>query len=152
MTIFLKMLVCTVALAAIPSGTIAQEAMTPGKPIPFLPVADEPAPELYVEPPLAGPLADRGIAIIPYRTANFRILAIFGSVAANVSPRAGHLHVSVDDSAWRWADAGDNAAVVVAGLPPGQHKVLIELATPEHKVFMGKAVTFVVPAMPAHHH
>ena len=44
------------------------------------------------------------------------------------------------------ADAGDNDAVVVNGLPAGPHKILIELATPEHKVLTGKSVTFVVPA------
>jgi hypothetical protein len=65
-----------------------------------------------------------------------------------VSPRAGHLHVSVDDLPWRWADAGDNESVVVVGLPPGPHKILIELATPEHEVVAGKAVSFIVPAAP----
>lgn len=114
---------------------------------PFLPVANEPAPELVVDPPLAAPLA-RGAVIIPYRTTHFRILPIFGPGAADVSPRAGHLHVSVDDLPWRWADAGDNDSVVVVGLPPGPHKILIELATPEHEVLTGKAVSFVVPATP----
>ena len=77
-----------------------------------------------------------------------------------MSPRAGHLHVSVDDLPWRWADAGDNESVVVVGLPPGPHKVLIELATPEHMVLVGKAISFVVPpatkaaapAAPEHQH
>jgi len=129
------------------------------KSTPFLPVADEPAPELFVDPPLAAPLA-RGAVIIPYRTRHFRILPIFGSGASDVSPRAGHLHVSVDDLPWRWADAGDNESVVVVGLPPGPHKVLIELATPEHMVLVGKAISFVVPpatkaaapAAPEHQH
>jgi uncharacterized protein DUF6130 len=31
------------------------------------------------------------------------------------------------------------------GLPPGQHKVLIELANPEHHIFTGQTVTFTVP-------
>lgn len=111
----------------------------------FVPVENEPPAELFVDPPLAGPLA-RGAVIIPYRTAHFRILPIFGATAIDVSPRVGHLHVSVDDLPWRWADAGDNGAVVVNGLPAGPHKILIELATPEHKVLTGKSVTFVVPA------
>jgi len=125
-------------------------AQPPGeerKATPFLPVVNEPAPELFVDLPLAAPLA-RGAVIIPYRTRHFRILPIFGSGAADVSPRSGHLHVSVDDLPWRWADAGDNESVVVVGLPPGPHKILIELATPEHKVLAGKAVSFVVPAAP----
>lgn len=138
-----------VALAAVLALGLAPAASAhPGrveeKATPFLPVANEPAPELFVDPPLAGPLA-RGAVIIPYRTKHFRILPIFGAGAADVSPRAGHLHVSVDDLPWRWADAGDNETVVVVGLPPGPHKILIELATPEHRVVAGQAVTFVVP-------
>lgn len=117
------------------------------KAIPFLPVANEPPAELHVEPPLAAPLA-RGAVIIPYRTKNFRILPIFGAGASDVSPRAGHLHVSVDGLPWRWADAGDNAAVVVVGLPSGPHRLLIELATPEHGVLVGREISFVVPPLP----
>jgi hypothetical protein len=138
--------VLTAAALGFVQVAAAQPADDVRKATPFLPVADEAAPELFVDPPLAAPLA-RGAVIIPYRTRNFRILPVFGSGAADVSPRAGHLHVSVDDLPWRWADAGDNESVVVVGLPPGPHKVLIELATPEHKVLAGKAVSFVVPAV-----
>lgn len=113
----------------------------------FVPIQNEPPAELEVDQPLAGPLA-RGAAIIPYRTRHFRILPIFGAAAVAVSPRAGHLHVSVDDLPWRWADAGDNGAVVINGLPAGPHKVLIELATPEHRVITGKAISFVIPPLP----
>jgi hypothetical protein len=35
--------------------------------------------------------------------------------------------------------------VVVAALPPGPHKVLIELALPNHKVIAAQTVTFVIP-------
>lgn len=124
----------------------------------FVPISHEPPAELFVDAPLAGPLA-RGAVIIPYQTKHFRILPIFGASAVNVSPRAGHLHVSVDDLPWRWADAGDNGAVVVNGLPPGPHKILIELATPEHKVLTGRSVSFIVPDLtkatgiePSHDH
>ena len=61
-------------------------------------------------------------------------------------------HVTVDDAPWHWADAGDNHAVVVAGLPPGPHKVLIELADPMHRVITGQTVSFVVPAGAGHAH
>lgn len=114
----------------------------------FVPVANEPPAELSVDPPLAAALA-RGAVIIPYRTKHFRILPIFGTNALDVTPRAGHLHVSVDDLPWRWADAGGNGSVVVNGLPAGPHKILIELALPDHKVIAAQAVTFVVPASPA---
>jgi hypothetical protein len=35
--------------------------------------------------------------------------------------------------------------VVVVGLPPGPHKVLIELADPTHKVITSQEVSFLVP-------
>jgi len=141
------LLVAALALAA-PATVAAQSAETERDASQFVPIEKEPAAELFVDAPLAGPLA-RGAVIIPYRTAHFRILPIFGAAATAVSPRAGHLHVSVDDLPWRWADAGDNGAVVVNGLPPGPHKILIELATPEHEVLTGKSMSFVVPAAPA---
>ena len=62
------------------------------------------------------------------------------------------MHVTVDDLPWHWADAGANNTIVVAGLPAGQHKVLIELATPDHKVISGQTVTFTVPPTASHAH
>jgi len=132
------------ALAVILSASVAAQSPTYQKATPFVPIENEPAAELFVDQPLPGPLA-RGAVIIPYRTKHFRILPVFGSSALEVSPRAGHLHVSVDDLPWRWADAGDNGGVVINGLPPGPHKVLIELATPVHGVLTGKEVKFVIP-------
>ena len=117
------------------------------KATPFLPIQDELPAKLFVDPPLAEPLAQRGAAVIPYRTENFRILPIFGPAAKEVSPRAGHLHVSVDDLNWHWADAGDNSTVVVVGLSPGGHSVLIELALPDHQVIAGQRVNFTVPSL-----
>ncbi|PJR09284.1 DUF6130 family protein [Sinorhizobium meliloti] len=118
----------------------------------FLPIKNEPAPRLFVDQPLLRPLITRGVAIIPYRAENFRILPVFGAGATDVSPRAGHLHVSIDDLPWRWADAGGTGAIVLTGLPPGEHKVLIEMATPEHEVLGGKLVKFTVPATDGSHH
>jgi hypothetical protein len=78
---------------------------------------------------------------------NLRIVPVFGAGAVDVSPRIGHLHVTVDDLPWWWADAGDNNTVDIAGLPPGEHKVKIELVDPDHNVFSGQVVTlnFTVP-------
>ncbi|WP_374373102.1 DUF6130 family protein [Dongia sp.] len=115
----------------------------------LLPVANEPAPQLTLEAPLAGPLA-RGVVLLPYRVENLRILPVLGEGANNVSPRVGHLHVSVDDLPWRWAEFDNVGTIVVAGLPAGAHKLLIELASPEHHVYLGKTVTFTVPEA-AHH-
>jgi hypothetical protein len=118
----------------------------------FFPIKNEPAPRLIVDAPLPGPLA-RGAVLIPYRTENFRILPLFGEVASQVSPRVGHLHVTVDDAPWRWADTGGGTnTIVVVGLPPGPHKVKLELASPEHEIFTGQTVAFTVPETGSHKH
>ena len=82
-----------------------------------------------------------------YRVENLRIVPVFGPGALQVSPRVGHLHVIVDDLPWWWADASDNNTVDIAGFPPGQHKVKIELVDPNHNVFPGqsKTLTFTIP-------
>jgi hypothetical protein len=138
--------VAAAALAATPALGEGLQATTP-----FLPLAGEAPAVLHVDPPIPHRLA-AGAVLIPYRTENFRILPVFGPGALDVSPRAGHLHVTVDDLPWHWADAGANNTIVVVGLPPGPHKVLIELARPDHQVLTAKSVSFVVPAVAAGHH
>ena len=93
------------------------------------------------------PIAARGVAQIQYRAENVHILPVFGAGALNVSPRVGHLHITVDDLPWHWADASDNNTIDIVGLPPGQHKLLIELVNAAHQVFagQGQTVTFTVP-------
>lgn len=145
-TIRTTIVAALLGLASTHAGAVSPPAT------PFLPVDDEAPPRLFVEPPLAAPLADRGAVVIPYRTDNFRIVPVFGPGARDVSPRVGHLHVTVDDLPWHWADAGDNQTIVVVGLPAGPHKVLIELATPEHRVIAGKAISFNVPASASRAH
>lgn len=138
----------TIALLAAGPGlstsAFAQSAREGNGPTPFLPIQNEPAPKLIVDAPLPGPLA-RGAVIIQYRVENIRILPVFGPDAVNLSPRAGHVHVTVDDLPWHWADASDTKTIVVVGLAPGQHKVTIELADPNHRVIAGQSVTFTVP-------
>jgi hypothetical protein len=99
-----------------------------------------------VDPPLSAGLA-LGVFWAQYRVENLRIVPVFGEGALQASPRVGHLHVTVDDLPWWWADASDNNTVDIAGLPPGQHKVKIELVDANHVAFPGEVVTleFVVP-------
>jgi hypothetical protein len=151
MTMLIKTLIALAAGAVIATNASAQSARDVLGATPWEPVENEPPPKLIVDPPLAEPLS-RGAAVIQYRTENFRILPVLGAGALNVTPRAGHLHVTVDDLPWHWADAGDSHTIIVVGLPPGQHKILIELADPLHRVITGHAVTFTVPAAapPAH--
>ena len=114
----------------------------------IIPIEDEPAPRLMVEPPLPGPLA-QGVAFIPYRVENVRILPIAGPAARTMSPRVGHLHITVDDLPWLFADFGQTNTVVLVGLPRGQHKVLIELVDGEGNLFTAETVTFFAPGKEA---
>jgi Family of unknown function (DUF6130) len=113
-----------------------------------VPIDNEPAPRLIVEPPLPGPLA-QGVVYIPYRVENLRILPVGGAAARDVSPRVGHLHITVDDLPWQWADYGQSNTIILVGMPRGQHKVLIEVVDPEGKVFTGETVTFNSPGKAA---
>ena len=122
-------------------------------PTPYFPVENEPPPKLIVDDVLPE-LLDKGIVWIQYRTENCRILPVFGKEAVDVSPRIGHLHVQVDDLPWLWADASDLNTVDIAGMPPGEHKVKIELVDAAHQVFPGqsKTVKFTVPEGASHSH
>lgn len=113
---------------------------------PYEQIQDEAPPMLFVDPPLAGPLRI-GVFQAQYRVENLRILPAFGPGALSASPRIGHLHVIVDDLPWWWADASDSNTVDVAGLPPGKHKVTIQLVNANHEVVPGqvKVLEFTVP-------
>jgi hypothetical protein len=150
MTKLIKVLAVVTAATLLGAGAFAQSAREIRGPSPYGEIENEPAPKLIVDPPLPGPLA-QGLFQVQYRVENVRILPVFGAGALNASPRLGHLHITVDDLPWLWADASDNNTVDIAGLPPGEHKVKIELVDANHKVFPGQAVTltFTVPAKPS---
>jgi hypothetical protein len=69
---------------------------------------------------------------------------VFGPAAAAVSPRIGHLHLTLDDASWHWGHTS-NDPVIVAVLPPGPHKILFELADANHKVLAQEVLKFEVP-------
>ena len=135
----------TVAVAAVVlcAAAWSQPAPDAGRPAAVIPLDAEPAAKLIVYPPLAGPLA-RGVVIVQYRTENFRIIPVFGKGAAEVSPRVGHLHVTVDDRPGTWAHTSGDPIIVV-GLKPGAHKILIELADPNHKIIASETISTTVP-------
>lgn len=103
-------------------------------------IANEPAPRLIVDPPLPEQLA-QGVVFIQYRAENMRIVPVFGTSALNVSPRIGHIHITVDNAPWHFIESSGETIVVV-GLEPGKHSVLIELADPVHRVIAAQTVTF----------
>jgi hypothetical protein len=112
-------------------------------PSPLLAIDNEPPARLIVDPPLPGPLA-QGRVFIQYRTENLRVLPVFGKGALEVSPRLGHIHVTVDDAPWHFVDASGETIILV-GLAPGAHKVLIQLADPTHQVITSETVRFTLP-------
>jgi hypothetical protein len=126
-----------------PSTPFRQSARDPSGPSALIAIKDEPPARLIVDPPLPEELA-RGRVFIQYRTENLRVVAVFGSGALDVSPRIGHVHITVDDLPWHFIDASGETIVVV-GLAPGPHQVLIELADPTHKVITGETVMFTLP-------
>ena len=129
-----------------PGGdALAQGATHTCLPAQVIPLAGpEPAARLVVDAPLAAPLASRGVVVIPYFAEQMRIAPVFGPGALAVSPRVGHVHVTVDDAPWHWADAS-GAPLILRGLPPGSHTVLVELVDANHQPVDKRLVTFTVP-------
>ena len=146
MTMLIKIIATVAVGTVLATSGFAQSAREIRGGSPYVDIENEPAPKLIVDPPLAEGLA-QGVFWAQYRVENLRIVPVFGAGAVDVSPRIGHLHITVDDLPWWWADASDNNTVDIAGLPPGEHKVTIELVDADHNVFPGQVVTlnFTVP-------
>jgi hypothetical protein len=125
----------------------AQTAKDVRGPTELVALENEPPAKLIVDPPVPEQLA-LGRVFIQYRTENLRILPVYNKTALGVSPRVGHLHYYVDGQGWPIVDTS-NETLVLVGLPPGPHKVVLELADPTHKGITRQTVEFVVPAPPA---
>jgi hypothetical protein len=147
MTKLVNTLALITAAAAFATSAFPQSAREIRGASPYVGIENEPAPKLIVDEPLREGLA-LGIFWAQYRVENLRIVPVFGAGALQVSPRVGHLHITVDDLPWWWADPSDDNTIDIAGFPPGQHKVKIQLVDPNHNVFPGQVVTrtFTVPA------
>ena len=139
----LKELVIMGTHTLIATGASAQSARDIRGPSPLVALENEPPPKLIVDPPLPEQLA-QGLVFIQYRTENLRVVPVFGEGALDVSPRVGHVHITVDDGPWHFVDASGETVILV-GLPSGSHKVLFELADPTHRVITSETVRFVVP-------
>jgi hypothetical protein len=105
---------------------------------------NQPPAKIIINSPNAEPLS-RGVAFIPYRAENLQIVPVYGPAALAVSPRIGHIHVTVDDAPWHWADASGNP-VIIQGLSPGRHKILIQLVNANHQPIDHGTVEVTVPA------
>lgn len=134
----MKRIALMLLVVAMVSGVVVVRAQTPT-------LTNEPSAKLIVDSPLPDLLA-QGIVWIPWRAENMQIGPVFGPEALNASPRVGHLHIHVDDLPWLWADFSNNP-IDVAFLPPGQHRIRIELVNAVHQGIPGqsKTVTFTIP-------
>ena len=123
---------------AMGSGVVIAQAQT------STPTQEPPA-KLIVDAPLPDLLA-KGIVWITWRVENVNIGPESGKDALNASPRVGHLHIRVDDLPWLWAHMS-TAPIDVALLPPGPHKIRIELVNAIHQNVpeQSKTVTFTIP-------
>jgi hypothetical protein len=153
MNSFSKTFTTVFAATVLTASAVAQTAQEVRGRTPFIPVGNEPPAQLIVDPPNPQALAV-GVVLIQYRAENVHIVPVFGPAALKLFPRVGHLHVTVDDSPWRWADASDIGTIDVKGLPPGEHKIEIDLVDGNHEVFPGqsKTLTFTVPVTASHSH
>jgi len=143
MSITVSTLAAMAACTMFASAALAQSARDIRGPSPLVAIENEPSARLIVDPPLAEQLA-KGLVFIQYRTENLRVVPVFGKGALDVSPRIGHLHITVDDAPWHFVDASGETVIVV-GLKAGPHKVLFELADPTHRVIDSQTVSFEVP-------
>ena len=123
--------------------TVSAETSKPSNNPPAKLIVDDPVPELLAH----------GIVWITWRAENVKIGPESGKDHLNASPRVGHLHIQVDDLPWLWAHMS-TAPIDVALLPPGPHKIRIELVTAIHQGVpeqQSKTVTFTI-AEGAHPH
>ena len=100
------------ALAGYAASARAQSAKDVRGAIALVPIDNEAAPKLIVDPPVPEQLA-LGRVFIQYRTENFRILPVFNKTALSVSPRVGHLHYYVDGQAFPTVDTSNETLVIV---------------------------------------
>jgi len=145
-----QLLVAAIVLFAM--AAVAQNVTDKCQPAQVIPLASgsEPPAKIVIDPPLAEPLASRGVAIVHYCAQNLHIAPVFGPGAVSASPRVGHVHVSLDDAPWVWADAS-GTPIILQGLSPGPHTVHITLVDANHHSLDQGAVRFVVPDKAEHH-
>ena len=134
------------AVSFVAFAASAQSARDIRGPAGVVPLSSEPAAKIVIDPPLPDSLA-HGRVVIQYRSENLRIVQVFGPAALAVSPRIGHIHVTVDDTPWRWADASGEP-LIINGLPSGPHKVFIELVNANHQTLDQGTTTFTIPSVP----
>jgi hypothetical protein len=150
MRLITRILATVAAVTVLTAGDFAQSAQDPQSRTPFIPIGKEPPAQLIVDPPNPRALAI-DVALLQYRAENVHIVPISGPGTLNVFPRVGHVNITVDDLPWHWADTSNIGTIDIKELPPGQHKVRIDLVDGNNQIFPGqsKTVTFTAPGTAA---
>jgi hypothetical protein len=150
MRLITRILATVAAVTVLTAGDFAQSAQDPQSRTPFIPIGKEPPAQLIVDPPNPRALAI-DVALLQYRAENVHIVPISGPGTLNVFPRVGHVNITVDDLPWHWADTSNIGTIDIKELPPGQHKVRIDLVDGNNQIFPGqsKTVTFTAPGSAA---
>lgn len=104
---------------------------------------DQASAALSVSDPIA-PLLLKGVVVIPFQSETVKIVPLYGEAAAQVVPRLGHLHVTLDSASWHWVHA-DDGPIVLQGLSSGKHQLTLELADAAHRILTRRTVEFIVP-------
>ncbi len=104
---------------------------------------DQTSVALSVNAPIASLLL-KGVVVIPFKAEEVKIAPLYGEAAAQVLPRLGHLHVTLDSAAWHWVHA-DDGPIVLQGLSSGKHQLTLELADAAHRILASRTVEFIVP-------
>jgi len=94
-TTITAMLLCAIT-------AMAQNATDACRPAHVIPLAggSEPPAKIIIDPPLAGPLASRAVAIYPILCSERAPCPGVRANALAVSPRVGHVQVRLDDAPW----------------------------------------------------
>ena len=150
---FTTILASMVTATVLTTSVLAQSAKDVRGLTPFIPVGTEPPAKLIVDPPSPLALA-HGVVLLQYRAENVHIVPVFDPAALNIFPRVDHLHINVDSLPWHWADASDTGTIDVKDLPPGPHKITIDLVDGNHELFPGQSVTvtFTMPETASESH
>jgi hypothetical protein len=77
---FINTVAMSVAAATLASGAFARSVKDVTGETPFETLANEPSPQLFIDPPLAEPLS-RGAIVLQYRVEHFHIVPVVGAAA-----------------------------------------------------------------------
>ena len=139
-----SLLLAVAAIGLCATTAVGQSARDICRPASVTPLASEPPAKNVIDLPPDEPLASRGVVVSHLYSEDLHILPVFGPNALAVSPRLRHLHVTVDDASWRWANASANP-IFLTGFAPGPHKVPIDLRNANRHTLDRGIVTFVLP-------